>query len=87
LTDEDIKKVFEVYSQWKEGEGISKVIKNEDAAKNDYNLSPSRYVSQNGGEEVLPVEEAIVLLREAEEERVEADKKLKSVLGMMGFEL
>lgn len=87
LTDENIKQVFEVYSEWKEEEGISKVINNEEAIKNDYNLSPSRYVSQNSGEEVLPVEEAIVLLREAEEERTEADKKLKAILGQMGFEI
>ncbi|MBF0506240.1 MAG: SAM-dependent DNA methyltransferase [Nitrospirae bacterium] len=87
LTDESIKKVFDVYSEWKEEEGISKVIKNEDAIKNDYNLSPSRYVSQNGGEEVLPIEEAIVLLRESEEERIDADKKLKAILGKIGFDI
>jgi type I restriction enzyme M protein len=85
LTDESIKKVYEVYSEWKDEEGISKVIKNEEAVKNDYNLSPSRYVSQNGGEEVLPIEEAIVLLKEAEEDRTEADKKLKGILEKMGL--
>jgi type I restriction enzyme M protein len=87
LTDENIQKVFEVYADWKDEEGIGKVIKNEEAIKNDYNLSPSRYVSQNGGEEVLPIEEAVVLLKEAEEERVEADKKLKLLLEKMGFEI
>ena len=35
-------------------------------------------------EEVLPLEEAVVLLREAEEERAEADRKLEEVLGMLG---
>ena len=40
-----------------------------EAVKNDYNLSPSRYVSTGGDEEVLPLEEAVVLLQEAEEER------------------
>jgi len=63
LTDENIQKVYEVYSEWKDEEGISKVIKNEEAIKSAYNLSPSRYVSQNGGEEILPIEEAIVLLK------------------------
>ncbi len=47
--------------------------------------SPSRYVAQNGGEEVLPVEEAIVLLKEAEEERAIADKRLKGILEKMGL--
>jgi type I restriction enzyme M protein len=31
-------------------------------------------------EEVLPLEEAVVLLREAKEERAEADRKLDEVL-------
>ena len=47
--DESIKKIHETYSEWKDAEGVSKVIKNEEAIKNDYNLSPSRYVAQNGG--------------------------------------
>jgi len=74
-----------IYSKWKDEEGIGKVIKNEEVVKNDYNLSPSRYVSQNGGEEVLPIEEAIVLLKETEEDRTEADKKLKGILEKMGL--
>jgi len=83
LPDESIQKIHDIYSKWKDEEGISKVIKNEEAIKNDYNLSPTRYVAQNGGEEVLPIEEAIVSLKEAEEERMVADKKLKSVLEAM----
>jgi type I restriction enzyme M protein len=55
------------------------------AARNDYNLSPSRYVAQNGGEEVLPLEEAVVLLQEAEEERREADAALQEVLHGLGL--
>lgn len=87
LPDESIEKIYDIYSKWKDEEGISKIIKNEEVIKNDYNLSPSRYVAQNGGEEVLPIEEAIVLLKEAEEERVIADKKLKVILEKMGFEI
>jgi type I restriction enzyme M protein len=35
---------------------------------------------------VLPLEEAVVLLQEAEEERAEADKQLDAVLSKLGFE-
>jgi hypothetical protein len=34
-------------------------------------------VAQDGGEEVLPLEDAFVLVQEAEEERSEAETKLK----------
>ena len=87
LTDEAIKQISDIYLGWKEEDGISKVVTRNEVARNDYNLSPSRYVSQNGGEEVLPIEEAIVLLKKAEEERREADESLKEVLGMIGVEL
>ncbi len=86
LPEESIQTIAEIYASWKEKEGISRIVKNEDVAGNDYNLSPSRYVSQNGNEEVLPLDEAIVLVKEAEEERTEADKKLKAVLEQLGLE-
>ncbi len=54
--------------------------------KNDYSLSPSRYVATGESEEVLPLEEAIVLLLEAEEERAEADSNLEAILAKLGFE-
>jgi len=44
LTEENIEKIEKVYKDWEEVEGFSKVISNEEAARNDYNLSPSRYV-------------------------------------------
>jgi len=37
-------------------------------------------VASNDKEEVLPLEEAVVLLKEAEEERAEADRALQAVL-------
>jgi type I restriction enzyme M protein len=63
---------------------MSTLITNDEAARNDYNLSPSRYVSTNGKEEVLPLEEAVVRLQEAEEERAEADRALHEVLRTLG---
>jgi len=86
LPNSSIKQINEIYQNWKEEEGISKVITKEEAVKNDYNLSPSRYVVQNNEDYTLPLEEAVVLVKEAEEERVEADEKLKEVLKKIGFE-
>lgn len=84
LSDESIKQISNIYLNWLEEEGISKLITNGEAAKNDYNISPSRYVAQNGVDDTLPLEDAIVQLKEAEEEREKADKKLKEILKEMG---
>ncbi len=85
LPDESISRIADIYLQWKEEEGISKIITNQEAARNDYNLSPSRYVAQNGEDDTLPPEDAVIQLREAEEERQKADEKLKAILQEMGL--
>ena len=85
LPDSSIRQVSDIYLNLKEENGISKIIPREEAAKNDYNLSPSRYVAQNGQDDTLPPEDAIVQLQEAEEERREADAKLQEVLKSLGM--
>ncbi len=85
LPESTIQKVYELYKDWKEEEGISKIISIEDARLNDYNLSPSRYVSKNHTEEVLPLEDALTELMEAEEERIKADKMLDEVIKALSF--
>jgi len=88
LTEEHITRIADIYHQWRVGANnhspLHTIITTDEAARNDYNLSPSRYVSTNGKEEVLPLEEAVVRLQEAEEERAEADRALNEVLRTLG---
>ncbi len=85
LPEEAIQKISDIYLNWKEEDGISKIITKEEAARNDYNLSPSRYVAQNGEEDTIPLDDAIVRLQEAEEERREAEERLVKVLKELGL--
>jgi type I restriction enzyme M protein len=50
-------------------------------------LSPSRYVAQDGEDETLPLEDAVVQLLEAEEERMEADGRLKEIISSLGIDI
>lgn len=86
LAEEHIDAIADAYLGWREVEDLSRIIATEEAVRNDYNLSPSRYVTLDGGEEVLPLEEALVELAEAEEERREADDALAGVLAELGVE-
>jgi type I restriction enzyme M protein len=86
LEDQHISRIAGVYHQWKAEDALSAVINKEQAAKADYNLSPSRYVSTGAEADVMPLDEAVVLLREAEEERAEADRELNKALAQLGFE-
>ena len=85
LHDEHIERIATAYREWKPAAELAAVVTTADVAKNDYNLSPSRYVATGGGEEVLPLADAVVLLREAEEERAGADAALNAVLAKLGF--
>lgn len=85
LTDEDIAAVAAAYEVWENQDALSAVITLDEAAKHDFNLSPSRYVASNGGEEAMVLEDAVVLLQEAEEERRAADEDLARVLTALGL--
>ncbi len=87
LTEENIKKILDAYFGWKEIEGFSKVVTIEEARKNDYNLSPSRYVSVDEKEEIQPVEDILVELAKVEEEREKVDRELRKILNKIGFEV
>jgi len=85
LTDEHIALLSRLYHEWQAEEGLAALVTTAQVIHHDYNLSPSRYVSASDTEEVLPLEEAVVLLREAEEECAEADRALSEVLAKLGF--
>ena len=86
LTDESIEKIEQVYKNWQEVDGFSRIITIEGAAKNDYNLSPSRYVAVGEKEEYLPIDEALVELAQVEEERKEIEAELDTIVHKLGFE-
>jgi len=85
LPDTTIEKISEIYLNFKEEDGISKIATKDEIVKNDYNLSPSRYVSINGEDTTLPLDEAIVLVKEAREEEQRAEEKLNEVLKQLGM--
>ena len=85
LTDEGIGKIVDVYRKWKGANGFSKMITIEEMARNDYNLSPSRYVATDSKEEYVPIDECLVELTQVEEERKAIDFKLDSILRKLGF--
>jgi len=84
LEEAHIAALADAYLKWRALGGFSAIITTADAARNDYNLSPSRYVSTGQDTQVLPLEEAVVELREAEEEVAAANRELERVLNALG---
>jgi Type I restriction-modification system methyltransferase subunit len=69
LAKEHIKRIAAIDHGWKGNGGLSAIISKNEAGRNDYNLSPSRYPASNDKEEVWPPEEAMLLPRRAEADR------------------
>ncbi len=85
LEDAHIDALSDAYLKWKAVDKLSAIITKAEAIKNDYNLSPSRYVSNGEQTEVLPLDEAVVELQEAEEELDTANRELAKVLKKLGL--
>lgn len=86
LTEDHVALIAAAYETWESQEALAEVIAKDEVERNDYNLSPSRYVQVDGAEEVLQLEDAVVLLKEAEEERATADQQLNVVLRSLGLD-
>lgn len=85
ISEEQIKKIADTFNTKKEIDNFSMFIGKEDAIKNDYNISPSRYIHNGVAEEYKPVEDILVELADVEAKAKEADKNLQKVLKKLGF--
>jgi len=80
IPEDAIARIAETFSTWKEMEKYSRIVTVEEIAKNDFNISPSRYIHTGAGEEYRPIVEIVEELGELEAEAMETDRALKAVL-------
>ena len=62
-----------------------RMVGREEIVKNDYNLSPSRYIHTSETEEFRPISEILDDLKIIEEETIEVDNTLKTILKNLAF--
>ena len=70
LADDAITRIADTFNAWKEVEKYSRIVKREEIAKNDFNISPSRYIHPGEADEYRPIAEVVEELEEIEEERL-----------------
>jgi type I restriction enzyme M protein len=85
IPDENIRTIAQAFIKGRDVERFVKVITNEEAAENDYNLSPSRYVDTSEKEVYRPIPEVLEELRGLEKEAKKIDADLAKVFAQMGF--
>ena len=84
ITESGIDKIADYYNRFKEAEKFSRLVKKEEIIKNDYNISPSRYIQITDAEVYRPVEEILEELQSLEDEAAAIDIELKSIFTKLG---
>ena len=69
---------------WREEEKLSRIVDHKELAKNDYNISPSRYIHTSDAETYRPIAEIVDELDVIEAEVRETDKALREILEKIG---
>jgi len=80
IPDDGIARIVETYLGWKEEEKFSRIIDKTEIVKNDYNISPSRYIHTADAEEYRPLGEILEELEVLEAETAETNAALLTVL-------
>jgi type I restriction enzyme M protein len=80
LSEDAITRIADTFSGWKEVEKYSRSVGREEIAKNDFNISPSRYIHTGETDENRPIVEIMEELEEVESDAVETNKALRDVL-------
>lgn len=85
LREKDIKKIFQVYREFKDVDKYAEVIPLEKIKENDYNLSVTRYVDIFEEEKPVDIPKVIKSLETLESERRGVESKLKVYLKELGY--
>ncbi|MBF0586299.1 SAM-dependent DNA methyltransferase [Prosthecochloris sp. N3] len=87
IPDEGIGRIVETLIGWKEEEKLSRIVGHAELQKNDYNISPSRYIHTGEAETYRPIAEIVAELNAIEKEAKETDKALRNILKQLGVDV
>ena len=80
-----ITRIAEALIQWRQEEKFSRVVEQAELAKNDFNISPSRYIHTSDAATYRPIAEIVKEMDAIEAEAREADRALREILGRLGI--
>ncbi len=80
ITDAGLEKIVSVFLEWREVEKFSRIVSKEEIVKNDYNISPSRYIHVSEAEEYRPIGEIWEEIKELNEESETLDLTVAEII-------
>ena len=84
IPPEGIRRIADTLIRWKEAEKLSRIVAHAELEKNDYNISPSRYIHTSDAETYRPIAEIVEELESIEGEARKTDVALKKILKKIG---
>ena len=81
IPDEGIERIASTFLNWQVEDKFSLIVSQDEIARNDYNISPSRYIHVAEAEEFRPIAEILEELEVLEKEAEATNEALKTVLG------
>ena len=85
IPEEAITRIADTFMSWREVEKYSRIVTREEIVKNDFNISPSRYIHTGAGEEYRPLAEIVEELDALEQEAKSTDASLRGILDKLGI--
>ena len=85
LLPEHVERIYGWYRDYKDVDGVARVVALDEIAANDNNLNIPRYVEPKNDQEALTVEEAIKRLKESAEAAFAAEERLIAILKREGL--
>ncbi|MGP1679270.1 MAG: N-6 DNA methylase [Burkholderiales bacterium] len=85
IPKEAITRIADTFKAWREVEKYSRIVTREEIAKNDFNISPSRYIHTGAGEEYRTLMEIVEELDALEQEAKSTDASLRGILDKLGI--
>jgi type I restriction enzyme M protein len=79
-----IERIASTLIAWSVEDKFSRIVNQEELAKNDFNISPSRYIHTSDAETYRPIAEIVKDLDAIEAEAQEADRALREILRRLG---
>ena len=80
IPESGIERIVDTLKNWKEEDKLSHIVEHAELIKNDYNISPSRYIHTSDAETYRPIAEIVKELEAIEVEARDTDKELKGIL-------
>ncbi len=84
IPDEGIERIADTFINWREEARFARVVGKTEIVKNDYNISPSRYIHTGASEEYRPIAEIVEELDTLETETAGIDAALRGILVKLG---